>query len=214
LALFKHAGLLLAVFCLSTTARAAPVTFEFTGSVTQVPVDEVFGDVVVGSAIIGFYTFDSQALDGAPADSSTGSYTMFGLPYVFSVNVGGHNFSTSDFLNVSVFNFFVDQYTVFAQETGGDLSLEIFLQDNTATALGNDLLPLVPPPLGSFAQRDFHLTATIGDGQVQFDGIIGSLNPVLEPNPVPEPFTFPLILAGFALCGLVRLKQRKLNCGC
>jgi len=197
----RYIGVIFSLGCLVTAARANPVTVLFTGTVTQVPVDEVFGDVGVGSAITGFYIFNSLASDGAPADSTTGSYSMFGLPYTFSATVGGHSFSINDFLNIAVFNSFVDQYSVFAQQSGGDLTLEILLQNNSATAFGTDALPLALPSLGNFAQRDFHLTGLIDDGQVQFDGSIDTL------QVAPEPASFTLLLIGVAAFGAARLKR-------
>ena len=196
----RYLGIVACLVCLVSVARADQVTVLFTGSVVSVGVDEVFGDVSFGSAITGSYIFNSLAADGAPADTTTGSYAMFGLPYVFNATVGGHSFSISDFVNVAVFNSIVDQYGVFAQQSGGDLTLEMFLQDNTATAFGSDALPLALT-LSSFSQRDFHLTGIIDDGQVQFDGKIESL------QVVPEPASFPLLLAGVAALGAARLKR-------
>ena len=47
-----HARIVLCFAFLAIAAvNAAPVTFNFTGSVTQVPVDEVFGDIGFGEGI-------------------------------------------------------------------------------------------------------------------------------------------------------------------
>ncbi len=59
-------ALALIAFCPSgalSPAAAIPITFGFTGSVTDVPVDDVGTGVGFGSAIEGSYTFESSAAD-------------------------------------------------------------------------------------------------------------------------------------------------------
>jgi hypothetical protein len=105
---------------LAGTMRAGPITFQFTGTVTQVPVDEVFGDIQAGRTISGSYTFESTSIDGDPGDASIGSYVApSGDPYSFNVMVGGHSFSTNFLLGLGVFNAAVDQYTVLAEDFWG-----------------------------------------------------------------------------------------------
>ena len=93
--------------------HAETITFHFSGSVTQVPVDEVFGDIAVGDAIDGSFNFDSTATDLIPGDPATGSYS-FGAPFGLSATVGAHPFEATGSLNIGIFNGFVDQYTVLA----------------------------------------------------------------------------------------------------
>jgi hypothetical protein len=175
------------LFCwFAAAAHADLVTFQFTGVVTQVPIDDLYGDISFGNAITGSYSFNSLAADGAPADATTGSYTSLGIPYVFNASFAGHVFSVTDYLNIGVFNSVVDQYTVFALNP--TLTLEIFLQDNSGAVFGNDQLPLFPPPLGSFVLRDFHFDQVL-DGETQVDGRIDSLtcSSGCTANVVPEP---------------------------
>jgi hypothetical protein len=109
-----------------SSANAAVLTFGFSGSVTQVPLDDVFGDIAAGDAIQGSFSFDSTAVDQIPGDSSTGSYS-FSAPLGLLATVGTHDFSATGFLNIGVFNGVVDQYTVFATSAAGDVTLDLLL---------------------------------------------------------------------------------------
>jgi len=200
---------ILPIFCIAllsallTSANAAPITFQFSGSVAQVPLDEVFGDIAVGDAIQGSYTFDSSAADLIPADPAAGSYT-FAAPFGMNVSVGAHNFATSGSLNIGIVNSFVDQYTVLATSPSGDLTLELFLQDNTGAVFSDDRLPLILPSLAAFAQRDFHLDGLFAGREVQVDGQLTAP----PPQVVPEPSLADLFLAGsITLLGLARRKR-------
>ena len=163
------------------TANAAPITFQFSGVITQVPIDGIFGDIFAGDLFFGSYTFDSAAADAIPADPATGSYTSAGAPFGMTVMIGVHVFSTSNLLNIGIMNGLVDQYTVLALSAGGDLTLELFLQDNTAGVFANDGLPLSAPSLASFTLMDFRLSQTFETGEVQVDGRIDALTTVPEP---------------------------------
>ena len=132
-------------------AYAIPITFTFTGSVT----DDPFGLSSFGAPITGSYTFDSVAADGI-AGPSTGSYPSIGPSFGFSATVDGTPYSLSGSLIVNTANNIgVDQYG--AISTDGVLTLELFLQDSTQTALSSDALPLVPPLLAAFDTRQFRL---------------------------------------------------------
>src|SRR5262245_34215189 len=128
-----HAGLLL--FVAASTAQAGPVTFNFSGVVTQVPVDEVYGDIAVSDPMQGSFTFESLLPDLIPGAPASASYTSLGPLFGMTITLGPHIFSTFGSLNIGILNAAVDQYTVLAQSAGGDLTLELFLQDNSATAL-------------------------------------------------------------------------------
>jgi len=104
-----------------------------------------------------------------------------------TLTIGAHVFSTSDSLNIGIVNSGVDQYTVLAQSAGGDLTLELFLEDNSATAFNGDGLPLSVPLLGNFTIADFHLVALVNDGQLQVDGNLTSFTCGPGCSPIPEP---------------------------
>ena len=60
-------------FSISATALAVPITFEFTGVVTEVdaPLAEEFA---VGESVVGFYTFESTTPPGPSTDQGVARY--------------------------------------------------------------------------------------------------------------------------------------------
>jgi hypothetical protein len=182
-------------------ALAAPITFSFAGSVT----DDPFGLSSFGAPITGAYTFDSTATDTIPSPS-TGSFPSVGPAFGFTTNVDGTAYSLSSNLTVNTANNIgVDQYGAIA--TSAVLTLEVFLQDSTQTALSSDALPLLPPTLAAFDFRQFRLFSD----DAEFLGTIDSLTctagcGTAGGGRVPEPAMLWLITA--ALTGLtLRRKQ-------
>ena len=89
----------LSVFCiilfgLLFSANASVVTFQFSGNVTQVPIDEAFGDIDFGDAMQGRFSFDTAAVDLIPGDPTTGSYN-FAPPLGMKVSIGLHDFDAN-----------------------------------------------------------------------------------------------------------------------
>lgn len=201
---------LASLFALLSSADAAVLTFQFSGNVIQVPQDDVFGDIAVGDAIRGSYSFDTSAADLLPADPALGKYT-FSAPFGMTVNVGAHEFSTSGLLDIGIEDIVVnnpflgDQYSVFAQSAANDLTMALFLIDPTHSGFTNDRLPLTAPPLATFTQNVFRLHAILGDGDVFVDGQLSALTV----QAVPEPYAAGPMLAGsiilLALAGRRRL---------
>ena len=111
-------------------AQASPITFAFTGSVSQDPLldpaDPFGGNIALGTIFSGSFVFESTTADGDPSGNG-GSYTSLGG--TLSLTIGGNAFAASDLLNIGVGNDFAgtDLFTVFAQRTSGpdpfDLSL-------------------------------------------------------------------------------------------
>ena len=165
---------------LACAANADIITFNFTGTVTQVPTDDVFGDISFQDAFSGSFTFDNSALDLVPS-STTGSYS-FSAPFGMNVQIDSHMFNATGNLNISVLNSFVDQYTVLAESPDG-LSLDMIFQDSTGAVFNSDALPLIEPALSAFDQRDFHLVGEFDSGEVQIDGLITSLGAASTPEP-------------------------------
>src|SRR5689334_18794288 len=99
----------------SWPACASTITFNFTGTVTQVPVDDIGTGIQSGDSITGHFTFDSTVADGI-ASPLSGSYTSTGTSFGMSVTIGAGAllFSESGSLNIGILNSFVDQYTVTA----------------------------------------------------------------------------------------------------
>jgi hypothetical protein len=192
---------------------AAPVTFDFSGSVTSatfVPGDPFGGAIGVGTEFSGSYTFESTALDNIPF-ATHGSYYAFGVPYIFTVTIGGFTFATSDSQNINVGNGPADQYSVVAC-AGGPFCFgstwQIFMEDVDGTALGSDALPATPPLLSAFETALFSFRGFVNDNLVDITGQLETLTcsagcpPV--GTPVPEPGT--ILLVGSALAAL-RLRR-------
>jgi hypothetical protein len=193
---------IISFFGLLGSANAA-ITFDFSGTVTQVGVDEVFGDIAFGDPFHGSFSFDPFAPSLIPGDPTTASYRS-NAPLGMTVSIDGHDFSVSDGLNLGILNSgLADQYTVLAQSGAGDLTLELFLQDNTASVFANDHLPAAAPSLAAFGQRDFHLDAVIGGGQIQVDGQLSALatQAVPEPNPAGPFLACAVVLFALAKWG-------------
>jgi hypothetical protein len=192
------AGLLLALSLSTVGASAAPITFSFTGTVT----DDPFGLSSFGAPIFGDYTFDSASVDAIPGPAA-GSYTSIGPAFGFNANVDGMPFSVSGSLNVSVLDAFIDQYLVTASD--GTLTLEIFLEDSTGTAFSSDALPLTPPLLSSFDTRQFRFFAPDAEFLGTVDTLVctagcdGGAN-----GRVPEPGMLWLLGAALAALGFCR----------
>ena len=99
--------------------QATPITFSFTGTVTQLvtdPEDPFGGTIGFGTTFTGSYTFESTTPDAAPG-TETGSYSMAGGALGGGVVIGGHAFNTGDFLSIGIADDFlgtVDQYSVLA----------------------------------------------------------------------------------------------------
>jgi len=194
-------GVLLSFLFLGS-ANATVLTFTFAGNLTQVPLDEVFGDLAPGDGFVGSFSFDTSAADLIPADPATGSFA-WSAPFGMNVDIGAHNFTTSGSLSIGVLNSLVDQYTILATSASGDLTLELFLQDSTGSAFSNDSLPS-SLQLADFDQREFHLNGTFDSGQVQADGQVTTLT---VPN-APEPSTAALALTGLILPFIWKRFQR------
>jgi hypothetical protein len=195
---------------------AAPVTFDFTGSVTQTmfdPNDPFAGAIGFGTTFSGSYTFETTATDAIPF-ASNGSYSSFGSPYQFTVTIGGgFTFSTSDVLNIGVGNGPADQYSVLAC-AGGPFcfgsTAALFLEDLDGTVFAGDALPYPAPALSAFETALFTFRGFVNDNQVEIIGQLDSLvcSAGCDPvgTPIPEPGT--LLLVGSALAAL-RVRSRR-----
>lgn len=214
-------SLSLTILLLPAIVDASPITFGFTGVVSQDPlldpVDPFGGSIAFGTLFSGSYVFESTTPDG-DLSANGGSYTSAGG--MLSITIGGNAFIASDLLNIGVGNNFSgsDFYTVFAQNTSGadPFDLSLTLQDLNATVFGGALLPTNAPSFAAFELATLFFTGTIAGNQVQIDGQLTSLTCTAGCVPgggtgtpvVPEPTTFALLSAGLAAIYWRRRAQR------
>ncbi len=192
------------IVCLAGAAAAAPVTFSFTGKVT----DDPFGLSSFGAPISGSFTFDATAID-AIVNPDIGSFVSVGAGYGFNVDVDGTAYSSTGMLTINTANDLVvgDQYGAIAMDAL--LTLEIFLQDSSAAALSSDALSGAPPALASFDLRQFRLFG----GDAEFLGSVDTLACTSGcVASVPEPGSLALVLLALVAAGRPRSSLRGGSC--
>src|SRR5690242_20339606 len=102
-------GVCLGAGLMPWTANADPLTFNFTGTVTQVPIDDIGTGIQPFDTFAGSFTFDPTAVDAIAATTS-GSYTSTGAAFGIMMTIGPSalTFAESGLLNVGILNTFVD----------------------------------------------------------------------------------------------------------
>ncbi len=200
-------------FCIaSVEVIANPITFMFTGTITQVAAldpSSPFPDPVdFGTPFSGTYTFDSTATNGISGDPSSGAYDS--PAGTITLNLGGLTFS---FTGLSIVTFDTSSFDFYGAlhsenptpDNPTGILLSISLQDPTGAALASNALPLVPPSLAAFdVTNSFFFTDTIDGNQVEVGGALDSLTAVTT---VPEPAPLALVLLGAAMFALQRRRR-------
>jgi hypothetical protein len=192
----KHARTALLSFLFCTAVHASPVTYAFTGAVT----DDPFGLSGLGATINGSFVFDASALD-AIASPATGSYASTGPAYGFTVQISGQTYALGGALVVNTANDIgVDQYGVLAQDAA--ITLELFFQDATSSALMSDALPKSVPSVAAFDSRQFRLFSA----DAEFLGSIDTLSCTdgCSSAAVSEPTTVLLVVPALLTIGFAR----------
>jgi hypothetical protein len=192
---------------------AAPVTFEFTGTVTQFnsdPADPFFGgNVKFGTPFFGAYTFDSAAADAIP-DAGSGSYTSPAntAPFQWSFAAGPSGIAVAGPINIGVVNGAADAFTMLGcvESDCSGLTMELFFEDLSGLVFSSDALPLDAPLLNAFQVATFALRGPLRDNEVEILGQLTSLRctdgcvpTTPAPTPVPEPTTLLLCLTGMSV---------------
>lgn len=192
----------------SVPAWAVPITFAFSGTITEVADLEKLldGSVAVGTPFSGYYRFESTMIDRDPS-LEYGDYVSpadpgptYSLPadptLIMSVQVGDYAI-TAPFRRIWLTNGTADWYTSRSDEVeafGVAIGwMGMTLIDRDGTMLASDQLPLTPPSLSSADVRWFSI-GNGGDagGALSVGGTVESL--VL----VPEPNALALLLLAFA----------------
>lgn len=215
------AATVLAVACWPAASRAAPVTYSFSGVVTD-------DDGARGyQGFAGYFTLDSAATDSI-GDASTASYAHSGSPWGISLAFdGGVAFGYDSQFNILVSNNLggADQFGVLGQD--GSDSIGLTLSDLTASIFTSDALPSAALTVADF---DWGVLAWEAGGQ-RLQGQITSLlcnsGCVGQPDPgpgtggggeasggnvIPLPGTLPLAAGG--LLAMLPVLRRRRRTGC
>lgn len=199
-----------------SVARAIPITFSFTGTVTQI---QAFNPSMVplpagiNDTITGFYTFESTAGSPCGVNGScsypgsitnlrftVGSYTNTGLrafPNVIGVRNGSIAAPNSfdDYIVASGFS---------GPSLGGGIDANQFalrVLDASGNMFANTNLPISAPPLTASSTWIVLWSNSSGAGNVQLSGTVTSLRGV---NAIPEPSTLFLFSLGMVGLGVWR----------
>ncbi len=207
---FFIACLALSLIGLASSAQAAMLTANYTGTVTFVPT-ELSSEFSVGDTITGTYTFESTT----PARAgSTMEFAVFDALTSASYTVGSYTATSAATQEIQVDDVLnADRYGVVSRAsdglTGADVNgLSLFfasfrLDDSTGTVFNNALILPTSIDLNDFDSTGFFLSfgPTQAGGFPTLSGTIESF------SIVPEPSTF--VLASLGGLGLVAFGIRR-----
>jgi hypothetical protein len=182
---------------------AAPVTFNFTGTVNQ---------HISTTPLSGSFTFDPDPLVNPDLNANAGIGRYSNAITALSVNLGAFS-GVLDSAGNNVIRIVntasLDAFDVRAPlvgSVGENIFFRITLKDPSGTAFNNDHLPTTPPSLGDFVKDRYRLVFEDGNGTARVSGSLTSL------TTVPLPAAVILFGAGLvALIGLGAGTWRKRN---
>jgi len=188
---------------------AAPITFSFTGVVSQVDT-KLSPTFAAGQALSGSYTFESGTDLSQPGNRYNGAITAF------SANLGSYNAvleAGTNFIAVTNNRGF-DRYTLSIPltpvpgEPGHALRFRVELVDPSGVVFSNRALPMTPPSLSSFATNRWRLVFENANGTARIRGVLTSLTAVPLPAAV---ILFGVGLVALAGLGAGSWRKRKVG---
>ena len=177
-------------------AHAAPITYQFAGTIDLTVLGDAFGSLSTGDTFQGVFTYDDATLEAPPFVPMGTAYNALTS---FSMTIGGETLTGGagamvvhddeggiDFVEILPFITF-PAGSMNPPGTLGGLGIcggcfSIFLRDNTATAFDDESLPdslslLSFPPPGNNVVR-----FTDASGFLSVESQLTSLVPVPEPS--------------------------------
>jgi hypothetical protein len=203
-------GMIGLLLTLTGNTRAAPLAYEFTGTIHTV--DDSRGilnsSVQEGSEFSGWFTFDTKAVDLDPSPNH-GEYRDPLFSYALSVGTYAGSSSGEGVVFVTDNLFGGDRLVINggAFPIGQGLSVSGFggyLTDDTAGAFSSDSIPSEPFPTSAFQSLSFftkgYAAADLGGGSFTLVGTFSTF------NVVPEATALPFVLWGLLACRARRIE--------
>jgi hypothetical protein len=182
-------------------ARAAIITWDFTGTVTLN--NGIAGDAV-GSSINGSLSFDSAASAAAGSTSISASYNS--LISQFSIAQFQGNLVLGGFISIDDNSplgggIFSDNFTAAYLDASGSYSIQLVKHDTNPIAITSTSLPTSPYNLSDF---DFkQITYTNSSTRLE-----ASIDTLSVASAVPEPSTWAMMILGFAGIGFMAYRRK------
>jgi len=202
----EKTGLFYCIFLFAAQVQATYVTIYIEAEVDYAwsTGDFLVGKIDVGDTLTGWYTFDSETADTNPSEY-VGDYYHYSSPAGITLSGGGFTFQTDpedvEFL-VETYNGEITDNYLLRSENNLPLSngwpvysISWQLDDDTATVLSDDSLPLTPPVLSDWQDGNIlDITGTTGCGSPEGFNIRAHVI-----SAVPEPASVLLLSFGIVL---------------